>query len=175
MKKTVLMLLAIFFCTTMSAQLVTGTTYTKAKKKASALWLDLGVGKMKDIDGAGIDLGLRWNRNIYQNYLSWDIIKVKAETSTKYFSELITAQALTGLRGTSPVLFGNSSLFAAFGIGYGYCFGDASAGGLDWDVSVGINITPRIMVGVGYNDQSLSFDEGTGHMKYTSLRIGFNF
>lgn len=169
MKKVLFALMAIFFCTTMSAQLVTGTTYTKAKKH-HALWLDLGVGKMTDLDGVGVDLGLRWNARLYSDYLSWDVFKIKAEASTDAFSETLTAQALTGLRGTTPVLFGNASLFAAFAVGYGYCF-DIEEGGFDWDVSAGINVTPRIMLGVGYNDQNIS----GGHLKYTSFRVGFNF
>ncbi len=174
MKKVVLMLVAVLVCTTMSAQLVTGTTYTKAKKeKSSALWLDMGVGSMKDVDGIGVDLGLRWNTQI-MDYLSWDVFKIKAQANTDFISESLTAQALTGLRAQTPVLFGNATAFAALGLGYGYCF-DVEAGGLDWDLSVGINITPRIMLGVGYNDQAIKIDGYTGHFKYTSFRVGFNF
>lgn len=175
MKKLFLLVILVFICSSSYAQLVTSTRVT-VQKKPSALWLDFGAGGFSgDVadTGLGVDLGLRWNKPFTDN-VSWDIFKIKAEADTKNFNETILAQALTGIRGTTPVLFGNSTLFGAAGLGYGYIF-DPQKGGFCWDASIGINVTPRFLVGIGYNSQGVSEDGETYHMNYTSLRLGVNF
>lgn len=175
MKKLFLLVVMALLCTSSFAQLVTSSSVT-VEKKRSALWLDFGAGAFSgdyEDGGLGVDLGLRWNKSFTEN-IGWDIFKIKAQADTKHFSETVLLQAMTGLRGTTPVLFGNSSIYGSAGLGYGYVF-DAEEGGLCWEVSAGVNVTPRFLVGVAYNSQGISFDGATAHLNYVSLRLGFNF
>ena len=176
MKKFFLLAVFTLMCMGSYAQLVTSNRVTVEKKKASALWLDFGIGAFSgDVadTGLGVDLGLRWNKSFTEN-IGWDIIKVKAQSDTKNFSELMTVQAMTGVRGTTPVLFGNSTVFGAAGLGYGYMT-DVEEGGFCWEVSAGVNLTPRFLVGVAYNSQGVSVEGFTFHVNYVSLRLGVNF
>jgi len=174
MKKIFFLFVLAFICSSSYAQLVTSSRVS-VEKKPSAIWLDLGVGGFSgDVSntGLGVDLGLRWNKPFSDN-ISWDIIKVKAETDTKNFTDLLMAQATTGIRGTTPNLFGNSSIFGAASVGYGYLF-DPEEGGVCWEISAGINITPRFLIGVAYNNQAVNIDDYSMHVNYISLRLGIN-
>lgn len=173
MKKLFLTIVCALVCIGASAQLLTSTSVAvKKQKSATSVWFDFGpgfyTGDVADTS-LGIDLGLRVN-HAFTDAISWDIIKIKAQSDVNNISEMLALQALTGVRYTSPVLFGNSSLYGAVGLGYSY-FVDTEDGGFDWDVSVGINLSPRFSVGIGYN--SCAVNDAT--VGYASVRLGLRF
>lgn len=171
MKKFLFLAICAMVSMTVSAQLVTSSRVS-VEEKPSNIWLDFGVGAYTgDVSdtGLGVDLGLRWNK-MFTESIGWDIFKIKAQTDISNFTELLALQATTGARYVSPVLFGNSSAFGAVGLGYGY-FTDIEDGGFVWEVSAGINVSPRFLVGVSYNSSSV----GDATLGYVSLRLGYNF
>lgn len=138
-------------------------TTTVRTEHTSHIFLDLGVGAFTgdyDDSGVGVDLGFRWNQMFTPN-IGWDILKINCQTDTKNFTECIDIQAKTGVRGVSPVLFGNCTAYANAAVGYGY-WTDPSEGGVAWEVGAGLNITPRFAVGVFYNASNFSIEDRYG-------------
>lgn len=157
--------------------------------KKNCFGLDFGVGSVKDGEGTEFDFGMRWLHN-FSPYIGWDVIGIKAVANTKDVVASATPQAMTGIRGTSPILFANMTAYAGFRMGYGYNV-DSEIGGLCYEFSFGINLTKKIYIGYAYNYQGGSKDEensytvGKKHytetitreikQKYHAFRIGFNF
>jgi len=170
MKKIFLLAILVFICMSSYAQLITSTRVVVQKKPSNTFWLDFGAGCLSEQyeSGLGVDLGLRWNKHFTDN-VSWDIFKINAEAEVK---EKLLIQVLTGIRGTTPVLFENSTLFGAVGFGCGYIT-DIEDGGFCGDMSVGINITPKFLVGIGYNFQRVGQSNVT--YNYISLKLGVKF
>ena len=81
MKKFLLLVLVAFVSTTMSAQLVTSTTVSKTKGESkSGMFMEVGIGTLGadwEGDGIALDFGVGYRKG-YSEYLSWDILKVKA-------------------------------------------------------------------------------------------------
>lgn len=176
MKKILLLLLVAFTCAAANAQLVTSTTVSKQKKEArnSGMFLEVGIGKLGgDVegDGAAMDLGLGY-RYGFSEYVAWDILKVKAMAELSHFSESITPQFMTGVRGTSPVLFADMTAFASFSLGYGRAI-DMEDGGFAYEIQVGVNVTPRFNVGFVFDSQKLS--DWDANMNLCGLRLGVRF
>ncbi len=145
------------------------------------VWLDFGIGTITgdpEDTGIGLDLGLRWTYMFTEN-IGWDIVKISAQTDTKSFVEALNVQGKTGIRGVSPVLFGNSSLYANFGCGYGY-YTDIEEGGFVWEIGAGVNVTPRFSIGLNYNSADYSVelyhsDKQDVSAGLFSLRLSYGF
>lgn len=177
MKKFLLLVLVAFVSTTMSAQLVTSTTVTKTKSETkSGIFWEVGVGTLGadwNNDGVALDLGVGYRKS-YSEYLAWDIFKVKAIAEVANFSESITSQVMTGIRGTSPVLFGNMTAFGSFSAGYGTNF-ELEEGGFAYEIQAGFNFTSKFYAAIVYDNQSISFEEGDANISFTGLRLGLRF
>lgn len=177
MKKFLLLVLVAFVSTTMSAQLVTSTTVTKTKSETkSGMFMEVGVGTFGgdyEGDGVALDLGFGYRKG-YSEYLAWDILKVKAIAEVANLSETITPQLMTGIRGTSPVLFGNMTAFGSFSAGYGYNI-DVEEGGFAYEIQAGLNITSKFYAAIVYDNQSISFEGGDANISFTGLRLGLRF
>lgn len=179
MKKFFLLAVCAMMSVIASAQLITSSRVS-VEDKPSNMWLDFGVGTYTgDVEdaGLGLDLGLRWTK-MFGSSIGWDIFKINAQTGTSHFTEMLDLQLKTGARYVSPVLFGNSTVFGAVGLGYGY-FIDIEEGGFVWEISAGVNLTPRFLVGISYNSHSYSYysgyDDESLTAGYLSLRLGYNF
>ncbi|MBP3766792.1 MAG: hypothetical protein J6I31_00735 [Prevotella sp.] len=168
MKKLFLVAILAVLTSSVYAQLLTSTRVSRSER-AHNVWVDLGAGAYTgdyENGGLGLNLGLRWNK-MFNQYVGWDIIKVAAQADTKDFGSSISAEALTGIRGASPVLFGNSTAYANFAGGYLYNF-DSKEGAFVWEIGAGLNVTPRFSVGVAYDSWSKnSFTTG-----FVNLRLG---
>ena len=130
--------------------------------------IDLGAGGMKDMDGTGIDFGVRYTHEYTKN-IAWNAVNVKAIANTKNFKETVTPQLMTGIRLTSPELFKGLAAVGGFKAGYGYNI-DGKEGGFCFEVEAGLKLTRHIHVGYAYNNQRLD----GGNIKYSAFRIGFN-
>ncbi len=187
MKKIIILALVTMFTLASQAQIVSSRssriTRTVTERKP-AIWIDFGPGFFTgdaENTGLGLDLGIRWNHMFTEN-IGWDILKISAQTDTKNFGDALNVQAKTGIRGVTPVLFGNSSLYANFAGGYGH-YPDAESGGFVWEVGAGVNITRHFSVGINYNSTkytakytvrgySSSVDAKVGLL---SLRLSYGF
>lgn len=183
MKKLLLLAVMALFTSSTFAQLLTSSRVARGDR-AHNIWVDLGVGTVTgdaENTGVAVDLGFRWTKMFTEN-VGWDILKLSGQTDTKSFKEALNAQVKTGVRGVSPVLFGNSTIYANFAGGYGYYF-DMEKGGFVWEIGAGVNITPRFAVGINYNNANYKFggrkkyeDEET-KVKYglLTLRLSYAF
>ena len=181
MKKFLLLVLVAFISSTMSAQLVTSTTVAKTKKAGkSGMFMEVGIGALGadyDGDGVALDLGFGYRKGFTENF-AWDVFKIKATAELSNLSETITPQIMTGIRGTTPVLFGNMTAFGSISAGYGYWL-DFEEGGFAYEAQVGLNITSKIYAAFVYENQALSweddYDEYDANVSFTGLRVGFRF
>ena len=177
MKNFLLLVLVAFVSTTMSAQLVTSTTVSKTKgERKSGMFMEVGIGTLGadwEGDGIALDFGVGYRKG-YSEYLSWDILKVKAIAELANFGESITPQLMTGIRGTSPELFGNMTGFGSFSAGYGYNV-DIEEGGFAYEIQAGLNITSKFYAALVYDNQAISFDGGNANVSFTGLRLGVRF
>ena len=168
MKKLFLMAIVAMFAMSASAQLLTSSRTARTGGSHNT-WVDLGVGGFTgDVDGTGVglDLGIRWNK-MFHEYVGWDIVKIAAIADTKNFSETISAKAVTGIRGESPVLFGNAKAYANFAAGYQYGF-DAEDGCFTWEVGAGLKLTPRFNIGIAYD----SWGKDHANVGFINLKLG---
>lgn len=183
MKKIFVLAFMAMFSLAIQAQIVSSrssritTTYTE---RTPAIWLDFGPGFFTgdaEDTGLGIDLGFRWNHMFTEN-IGWDILKVSAQTDTKNFGDALNIQAKTGIRGVTPILFGNSSLYANLAGGYGY-YTDIEKGGFVWEVGAGINLTRKFAIGINYNstqyEYSSRYSDSTVKVGLLSLRLSYGF
>lgn len=173
MKKILFLAVMLLMAGTATAQLLTSTTYTKAQSERKNFFgIELGIGGLtgdvKD-GGLAVELGFR-DTYMFTPNVGWDIIKISGRTGTKHFSELLIAQAMTGVRGVSPVVFGESTIYANFGGGYGHSF-EYEKGGFAWELGAGLNVTPHFSVGAVYNSTNIS----GGNYGYVGGRVGFTF
>lgn len=170
MKKVFMVAIMAVISLSASAQLITSNRAVR-NSRSHNFWLDLGVGGYTNSGAKGADLNLGFHVNkMYTDYVGWDIIKVGARANTDDIGKSISAEVLTGVRGESPVLFGNAKAYAHFNLGYLYSF-DPSEGAFTWQVGAGLKLTPRFNVGVIYNSYKFS-----GASKATSIigaRLGF--
>lgn len=166
-RKILLILFALFFLLpTSKAQ--KWSFDRKPDSRQDWFGIDFGVGGMKDMDGTGVDFGLRYLRS-YTQYIAWNAIDIKAIATTKDFEKTITPQAMTGIKLTSPSILKDISAFGGAKGGYGYHI-DSEKGGFCYEIEVGINVTPHLFIGYAYNNQKL----GEGNIKYSAFRIGLN-
>lgn len=178
MKKYLLLVLITFVTCSMSAQLVTSTTVSKTKKQVSnsGMFFEVGIGALGsdyDGDGVSLDLGLGYRKGFNQ-YVAWDILKLKALAEVSNLGETITPQLMTGIRGTSPVLFANITAFGSFSGGYGYVI-DVEEGGFAYEIQAGLNITPKFYAAFVYDNQGLSIEGYDLNLSFTGLRLGVRF
>lgn len=173
MKKFLFLAVMLIMTGTASAQLLTSTTYTKAQtERKNHFAIDLGIGGLVgDVEdgGLGIELGFR-DTYMFTPNVGWDIIKISAHTGTSHFTELLNLQAKTGIRGVSPVLFGEATAYANFAGGYGYLT-DYEEGGFAWELGAGLNVTPHISIGAVYNSTKIN----GANYGYVGCRVGFTF
>lgn len=169
MKKLFFVAVMALISLTASAQLITSNRTVRGAR-AHNTWIDLGVGAYTNegAKGADLNLGIRFNK-MFSEYVGWDIIKIGARSNTKDIGKYICAEALTGIRGESPVLFSNAKAYANFGLGYLYGF-DAEKGGFAWEIGAGLKLTPRFNIGIAYNSYKLGKGDATGIF---GLRLGF--
>lgn len=152
-----------------SAQLITSNR-TIRNSRPHFTWIELGAGTYTNdgAEGADLNLGIRFNK-MFSDYVGWDIIKIGARSNTEELGDCLCAEALTGIRGESPVLFSNAKAYGNFGIGYLYGF-DAEKGGLAWEIGAGLKLTPRFLFGIVYNSYKIGDADATGVI---GLRVGF--
>ena len=155
MKKMFMMALMAAMTLTASAQLITSNRTVRGDR-AHNVWIDLGagIGTESGAKGANFDLDIRFNKMFHEN-VGWDILKIGASTNTEDFGKSIWLKALTGIRGESPVLFGNAKAYANFAGGYGYHI-DAEKGGFTWEVGAGLKLTPRFNIGIAYESITIN-------------------
>lgn len=178
MKKLFLVALMAVFTSSAFAQLITSnrTVYNKSHN----VWVDFGVGTYTgdwNNTGVGLDLGFRYTKMFTDN-IGWDIVKFSVQTDTKNFSNALYLQGKTGLRVVSPVVFGESKIYANFAGGYGRYFGDIKEGGFAWEIGAGLNVTPRFAVGINYNSCNYKIDvyrvgKETVKVGLLSLRVAY--
>lgn len=168
MKKLFFVAVMALISLSASAQLITSNRTIRGAR-AHNVWIDLGAGTYTNEGAKGTDLnlGIRFNK-MFSEYVGWDIIKIGARSNTEDLGEYICAEALTGIRGESPVLFSNARAYGNFGIGYLYGF-DAEKGGLAWEVGAGLKLTRRFNVGIVYNSYKIGDGDATGIF---GLRLG---
>jgi hypothetical protein len=176
MKRVLFLMMAVVISTAMSAQLVTSTTVTREKKQKSdsGMFMEVALGTYGsdwESEGLSIDLGLGYRKN-FSPYFAWDILKIKAMSELKNFSDGMMVQGLTAVRGTSPVLFGNVTSFASFGGGYGYAT-SPEAGGFVYEIQAGLNLTPAISLALAYTDQNVS--DYNVNVSFIGAKLGFRF
>ena len=106
---------------------------------------------------------------MYSEYVGWDILKIAARSNTEDIGKSLSAEAMTGVRGESPVLFGNARAYAHVDLGYLYAF-DPSKGAFAWEVGAGLKLTPRFNVGIVYN--SYKFSGASDATGIIGLRLG---
>lgn len=168
MKKIFLVAVLALFTSSAFAQLLTSSRVARSER-AHNVWIDLGVGTYTSSGASGTDLnlGIRVNK-MFHEYVGWDIIKVGAHANTKDFGKTISVEALTGIRGESPVLFANAKAYANFALGYIHTI-DPNKGAFEWEIGAGLKITPRINVGVAFDS---SKRDGVSSGVF-GLRLGF--
>lgn len=156
MKKAFVILTLALGSLTMSAQGFGSSSYDEDFKKHEFSPM-LGIGGVLGDGtekGFALELGLKYAYRFHPN-IAWDAVKVSAITMPEHFTESMQIQALSGFRGITPVLFGNSTLYANFGAGYGY-YTDLETGGFAWEVGAGVCINQRFSVGIVYNSTHIS-------------------
>jgi len=168
MKKFIMVALMAVIAVSASAQLITSNRTVRGAR-AHNTWIDFGVGTYTNEGAKGTDLNLaiRFNK-MFTEYVGWDIIKIGARSNTDDLGKCICAEALTGIRGESPVLFSNAKAYGNFGIGYLYGF-DAEKGGFAWEIGAGLKLTPRFNIGIAYDSYKIGDGDATGIF---GLRLG---
>lgn len=177
MKKIILLAVMMLMTASAYAQLVTSTRVVKhagENKNEFSINLTAGgfTGDAHDT-GFGLELGLKYAYRFHPNF-AWDVIKVATIADTKHFQDNLQIQALTGVRGITPVLFGNSTAYLNLAGGYGY-YTHIEEGGFAWEVGAGLNVTPKFAVGVEFNSTRLSFDHGSSNIGFVGARLGYTF
>lgn len=146
-----------------------------ADLKRSQWGIDLGVGKMKDVQGnVGFAGGIRYQYNIHP-LIGWDL-------GANYVGQTIdhegigpsVLQGLIGLRGRTPSFYEDLAGTLGVRMGYGHDF-ETKEGGFALEMNVGMYLTSHVMIGYVYNMQKLKFEIGDGKYKFHGFRLGFVF
>lgn len=165
MRRMILSMLALLFFSVISSAQDWDFGSDNYETKRHNWGIELGVG------GTGsftIDVGFRWQMNLHE-FVSWDVLTLKALVAPEYFTETITPQLMTGIHLNSPQFFGISAYLLGRG-GYGRWI-DAKTGGFCLEIGAGLNVTKHISVGYAYDQQK----SNEFKMKYNAFRIGFLF
>ncbi|GEM_PF-1930537 len=192
--KKLLLLFVVAICT--------ATSYAQSSVYGSGLYLDGSVGFMKvkagggsersrdrgseaiqfmkvkagggsaDLDGIALDLGIGYRQTLNE-YLAWNMLKFNVMASLSDFSETITPQLKTGLRGTTPE-FSNMSAYADANFGIGYQI-DTEKAGFAYDLGIGLNITPQIAVGFNFNSQRVSIHGWSYKLNFYGAKVSYSF
>jgi hypothetical protein len=127
---------------------------------------DWGIGKMKGGEGMTTDFGIHYTHN-YNKYAGWNIFDVRAQffraedADGKVATSIGAIQGMMGFRMTIPVLSNDAQVllapFFAFKIGYGY-MPDLSAGGLCYELEIGIEAFSSVYMDFVVNHQGGSYD-----------------
>lgn len=168
MNKRTFFILAMLLFLTVDMRAQKWSFDKKSDSKQDWFGIDLGIGGMKNLNGTGVDFGLRY-LHTYTPYIAWNAINVKAIANTEDFVKTITPQVMTGIKLSSPSFFKDIYVFGGFKGGYGYNI-DGREGGFCYEIEAGINLTRNIFVGYAYNNQKIA----DGNLKYSAFRIGFN-
>lgn len=174
MKKIYAILLCAMFAVAAQAQIVSSRSSRITYSEGDPIFhIDLGLGVYTgDVEDTGmaVDLGLRWTK-MFTPYIGWDIFKFSAQSDVSNFNELLCLQAKTGVRGVTPVLFGDKgTVFGNVGLGYGY-YTDPEEGGFAWEIGAGVNFNSRIALSLVYNGCGFSVDDKNYNVGVFSLRL----
>ena len=178
MKKIYAILLCALFAVAAQAQIVSShssrITYTETKtEKEPIFFIDLGLGFYTgDVEDTGmaVDLGFRWTK-MFTPYFGWDIFKASAQSDVSNFSELLNFQGKTGVRGVTPVLFGEKgTIFGNVGLGYGFYY-DPEEGGFAWEIGGGVNFNSRCALSIVYNGGAFDKHDEDFNIGVVSLRF----
>lgn len=184
MKKLFVTTFMFLMFATMQAQIVQSRSsgYTKYNHPTkNYIAVDLGAGSMtgdhEDTE-FGLDLGVRWTMMLNDN-LGWDVLKLSAQSDTGNFDRYFSVQLKTGVRGVTPVVLGNCSIYGNFALGYGY-YTNCKKGDLAYEFGAGVNITPKVSLGVAYNicnftDIYSDWDEEDIKVGLFSVRLSYRF
>ncbi len=198
MKKVFVLTIVVLIAVSGKAQIVSSRSSMitrEYKPTKNQFWFDCGIGiytgditdyykdrYYNDDEGMGmaLDLGFRWTK-MYTDNIGWDVLKLSAQSDLKHIGKMVDVQLKSGVRGVSPVLFGNSTIYGNVALGYGYYIYHEK-GDFVWEVGAGINITPKLSIGVSYNNHSLEeysskyySDKETLSCGILSLRAGVCF
>lgn len=139
--------------------------------KHNAFGLNLGVGFGDDVTMA--DLGVGYLHN-WMPFLGAEFVKLRLGGGiADGGGSLISAQLMTGLRGTIPLGRSNKAAFLAFRIGGGGLIGEANdLWGVCTEYEFGLHLTRTFYFSLLINSQNAS-----GYLPYTStgVRLGFLF
>lgn len=176
MRKIVtLLFLAFFSVATVSAQTWFGDD-GGADLKRSQWGVDLGIGKMADVDGSvGFSGGIRYQYNVHR-FLGIDAFGINYLGQTVRGEGLgpSVLQGMIGLRGRTPSLYQDIAAYLGLRMGYGYDF-YMEEGGMALELNFGFHITPHFSLGYVFNRQKLKFESTSATYKFNGLRVGFVF
>lgn len=148
-----------------------------SEMKRNQWGIDLGVGKMSDVNGSvGFSGGVRYQYNVHR-FVGIDLIGVN------YIGQMVDGeglgpnvlQAMIGLRGKTPSIYEDIAGYLGVRLGYGHDFW-TEEGGLATEFNVGVHLTNTLIVGYVFNMQKINFGGGLSRKyKFNGLRVGFVF
>lgn len=142
-------------------------------RNRNQIGIDLGVGKMSDINGnVGFMGGLRYMYNVHR-FVGWDVIGVNYVGQTVKGDGIGPSilQGMMGLRGRTPNIYETVSAYTGLRMGYGYDW-FVEEGGLALEFNLGLNVTPNVSVGYVFNMQKVNLGSDAKY-KFNGFRIGF--
>ena len=107
-----------------------------------------------------LDLGFRWQYDFHE-YISWDVVTLKALAQFNNFDGSLTPEILTGLRLFTPEFIG-MRLYGNAGIGYDYN-PDTGYGGLALQLGIGLRVTDTVSIGYAFDRMKLDDFKVTSH------------
>lgn len=119
---------------------------SKNEKQSHNIWVEAGIGVLKDGDVTTGYLGARYTK-MFSEYIGYDFVKIGVST---YDVESLSLEALTGLRGETPAFSGNIKGYANLGVGCCY-FTDSEEASLKIELGTGLKLSSRFSVGVVYS------------------------
>lgn len=145
--------------------------------KRSQWGIDLGVGKMSDVNGnVGFSGGIRYQYNVHR-FVGIDLIGVNYVGQTVDGEGIgpSVLQAMMGLRGKTPYIYEDMAGYLGIRLGYGHDFW-TDEGGLAAEINLGMHLTQNLMIGYVFNMQKVNLGEGiSGKYKFNGLRVGLLF
>lgn len=171
MKKFFLIAIMGLLTMSASAQIIRSTTseVSLAAKEKPSDWnhsgmiYDVALGFMSgDVEDAGLGLGLglgyRWH---IANGVSWEVLRLDANTGTSHFTELLYVRATTGIRYDSNRIqaLGGRSLFANFNAGYGLMTDYTDFKGFAYEIGAGIKLTRNTSISIIYQSNGVKYSD----------------